>query len=311
MDSPYKEIIDITQDKECAYLILGDGFLGGTLWFNIKGAPILISRNNIDHYLPIKTPTYRAMVFTDKLRYVIEGQFNDLRKQGFKKIVIINAIAFTNTSPKASFGDAFTANMVVPGVITRVVKQQRFHRTEFRIVHVSTACLYTDSRIDRYFEQEQEFFISHNEESVIIEPTNHQPYYFTKLGGEYMYGDVRHQVCILRPRLVYGVSEHPSNLLNKVAKYSCVVDCPQSMTHIDTLCAAAIHAGRHSLTGIYNVVDDGQIKLSDYFPNVPTKQCDTNFKVIWVDNSKLKATGFPIGDGNTIFKNCVDGLSTQ
>lgn len=306
MNSPYKEIVDTTQDKECAYLILGDGFLGGTLWFNLKGCnKELISRNNINYYLPIKTPTYLAMEFTDKLRYAVEGQFNSFRKQGYKKIVIINAIASTNTSPKASFGDAFTANMVVPGVIARVVRQQRFHRTEFRIIQISTACLYDDSRMEV-----DGFWNVHKEDSSITEPSNHQPYYFTKLGGECMYGEVRHQTCILRPRLVYGVSESSSNLLNKVSKYACVVDCPQSMTHIDTLCAAAVYAGRNNLTGIYNVVDDGQIKLSDYFPDIPLKPCDANFKVIWVDNSKLKATGFPTVDGNTIFKNCVDGLST-
>lgn len=119
-------------------------------------------------------------------------------------------------------------------------------------------------------------------------------------------------VCIFRIRMPISKLDHPRNYLNKIFKYTSILDCPNSVTFLDDLTRAVQWAVDNDKRGVYHLTSPLTVSAAEivqlyrYFPNTPKFRYqiigeDELSRLVtaprsncMIDNSKIINEGFPI-----------------
>lgn len=121
------------------------------------------------------------------------------------------------------------------------------HTTGTTVIHIGSGCIYSGSK--NFTEEDASNFdgsfyslckaISERQLQPLIE---------------------RRKSYLLRIRMPFGKEVHPKNLLTKLRHYPRLIDCENSLTHIDDLAKTVAFFLRYRPNGgIYNVVNRGSI----------------------------------------------------
>lgn len=183
---------------------------------------------------------------------------------------------------------AMSVNAFGPQVLLESVRQE----SDALFVHLSTGCLWSVP----------EDAPPINEETSPVPPNF---YAYSKAMGEERL-QTGQDVLIVRLRLPISPVPHPRNLIDKLRRYSRVLNVPESVTFTDTLTRAIQHLAELRCTGIYHVVD-GALTMAavmfEYKRHVDPKH---DFQVVSEHDpkrascrlviDKLLATGFVMYD---------------
>lgn len=155
-----------------------------------------------------------------------------------KADVIINCIGKSNTrwcEDPENFSEALVGNAIVPQLLS-----QHCNAGNKRFVHISTGCLYDRNDVPQ---KETDFLAAHCR------------YTLSKWVGE-NYCDPNKDL-IIRPRLYFGDTESPNNLICKLKKFDRFLDEQNSYTSIHVIVEAVKALLEKEQTGIFNVACDG------------------------------------------------------
>jgi len=262
-------------------LVFGQGFFG----------------KRVQSYLKCRISTQEIHLLAD-----VE---DELKK--FKPKIIINCIGYTGErnvddcerhKDKTLFANTFIPMFLAEAAI----------RGNIKLVHISSGCI---------------FHYNYRTEKPITE--NKIPDFFdlfysrSKIYSELALSDLssQHNILILRPRIPLDVYPHPKNLLNKLLKFSKIVDIPNSVTYVPDFLRALKHFILIDARGIYNTVNKGGLrypKLLDVYkkfvPEFKYQKIDyrelrmvrTN---LLLSVSKLEKTGFKVRNINEALEECV------
>jgi len=110
-------------------------------------------------------------------------------------------------------------------------------------VHIGTGCVYEGD--------------NHGEGYSEADPPNFDGSFYARTKGWIDQLLMEFPVLVLRPRLPFDDSDHPRNLINKLARYSRVLDAKNSLTCLRDFLQAAQHLIARRRTGVYNIVNPG------------------------------------------------------
>lgn len=110
-------------------------------------------------------------------------------------------------------------------------------------VHMSSGCIYAGDNDGRGWSED--------------DPPNFSGSYYskTKAWSEQMLKDF--PVLIVRPRMPFDGTGNPRNLIQKLIKYSKILDEPNSLTYVPDMLSAMRTLIERRATGIYNMVNPG------------------------------------------------------
>ena len=202
-------------------IILGAGFLGQT--FKQYGYDVWGKESPFSHQLPDGTYEYNYDNLLD---------FN----------TIINCIGKSNTKwceKRENFSSALESNYYLPQRLSQFCE-----KNNRKFVHISTGCLYDRNDIPQ---TELSFTAAHCN------------YTITKWAGER--GCNPNRDLILRPRLYFGSSKNPNNLLCKLPNFPYLTNSLDSLTSVDTIVNAAEALLKANVDGVVNVACTGYTSM--------------------------------------------------
>jgi dTDP-4-dehydrorhamnose reductase len=168
--------------------------------------------------------------------------------------VVINAVGKTGT-PNVDWcedhkEETFRSNVLGPLVLAEECRKRGMY-----MVHISSGCIYTGDNGGKGFSED--------------DVPNFQGSYYsrTKQWVEAMLREFsdpvegRGGILMLRIRMPFEPEDHPKNLLSKVAKFTKVIDVPNSITYVPDCVDAAAELIARRCTGIFNMVNPGPVSL--------------------------------------------------
>ena len=161
-------------------------------------------------------------------------------------------------------------NTYAPVVLYHMVEGVSHHiQRPIKFVHLSSGCLWTSKQ--------------NVKETDTPEPPSY--YSWTKAEGEIRLPKDR--CLIVRLRMPLSGTPHPRNFVTKVAKYSEVLDAPNSITCVEDLLPALEKLIRQNATGVYNIANPGDVSPVDVMEWY-TETVDPNhvFKVTTTESLK-------------------------
>jgi len=116
-------------------------------------------------------------------------------------------------------------------------------------VFFSSACIFKSDTPDQI-----------NYEDAIPNP---QCFYtYTKLMAEQLLEEVRPETLIIRPRLLISEHSHPRNTIDKLLKYTQIIDTPESATILEDMFPWIKQQIESGTTGTFNLFNEGTISPS-------------------------------------------------
>jgi 3,5-epimerase/4-reductase len=166
---------------------------------------------------------------------------------------VINAAGKTGR-PNVDWCEEHKEETIRANVTGPLVLLDECRKRGIMLVHLSSGCIYAGDNGGKGFTEEDE-------------PNFHGSFYArSKIWAEQVLkefpaeGPERSRgVLILRLRMPFDDSRHPRSLITKVSKYARVLDEENSLTYLPEFVQAAKILMEKGKTGIYNVVNPGQI----------------------------------------------------
>jgi dTDP-4-dehydrorhamnose reductase len=181
--------------------------------------------------------------------------------------VIINCIAFTNTKPKTS--SEFQANINTN--INFVKDLAEFcDQHDIKLVHISTGDIYGDSQRLRRSKAFKE-----TDSTIVMTEYSAAKY----LAEQFINTD---EHIILRPRLVFGADDLPSNLITKLVKYTNFTPYINSFCSARTIVEATQALILNKACGVFNICNSGVTSMLDLAETI-RDNFDPNKKIASVD----------------------------
>lgn len=260
-------------------LIFGDGFIGRRLH---------------GHY---------NCFISDKRISNITDIIEEIEK--YNATIIINCIGYTGGANvdgcELEVNRTLTSNSLIPLMFAEAAI-----RTEVKLVHISSGCIYN------YFEQPL----------LEEDPPDFFDLYYsrTKIYAERALSALsdKYGILIARIRIPLDFIPHERNLLTKLLTFTQVIDSPNSVTYIPDFMGALSHLIKIDASGIYNLTNSGGLRYPDllavynrYHPHLfsTISSCEDIGKVrtnLLLSTHKLESTGFKIRDINSILVECVN-----
>lgn len=162
--------------------------------------------------------------------------------------VVINA-AGKGGMPNVDWCEDHRRETVHSNVLGPLVLLEQCAKRSIYLVHIGTGCVYQGDNGGRgYFESD---------------PPNFEGSYYSRTKGwvDRMLDDF--PVLVLRPRMLLDDSDHPRNLIAKLAGYTHVLDVKNSMTCLRDFLLAAQQLIARGRTQIYNLVNPGAMSPAD------------------------------------------------
>jgi dTDP-4-dehydrorhamnose reductase len=218
-------------------------------------------------------------ICTDKInRYEDLENFYNINKPK----VIVCAIGFTGTpntdNCEQNVEKTISSNTFIPVYLAELT----FRHPEVHIVDIASGCIFDDS--DKPYSEED----IGNYEGLL--------YSRTKIyAEEILKYPVRlgRKISICRIRIPIDHIPSPKNVLDKLIGYKKVLDIPNSITYIPTLCRGLDFIIKNKVYGIINLVNEGTIRypklMDEYKKYVPDFEYSiTDLKTIGVKRTNLE-----------------------
>jgi dTDP-4-dehydrorhamnose reductase len=199
-----------------------------------------------------------------------------------KPEVIVCAIGFTgrpNTDNcEQNIEKTISSNTFIPVYLAEL----SFRHPEVHIISIASGCIFNDS--DKAYTEEdignyEGLFYSRSKiyaEEILKYPV--------RLGRK---------ISICRIRIPIDYIPSPRNVLDKLINYKTILDIPNSITYVPTLCRGLDFIVKHNVYGVINLVNEGTIRypklLDEYKKYVPDFQYKiTDLKTIGVKRTNLE-----------------------
>jgi len=235
--------------------------------------------------------------------------FSDAEKlvKKFHPKIIINCIGITgkrNVDDCELEKDAtLLANSFVP-----IILAEACLRNKIKLVHISSGCIfnydYKKNKPIREHSQDYFFKLFYSRSKIYAERA------LEALAKDY-------NILIARIRIPLLNAKHPKNVLDKLLKYSKVIDVPNSVTYIPDFVKAIKHLIKIDARGVYNVVNKGGLRYPDliatyqkYVPAfkmqiIPLNKLGLIRTNLLLSTIKLEKTGFKVRNINSVLEECV------
>lgn len=266
-------------------LILGKGFIG----------------SHLQKTLGCQITKARVHSYKDALRII----------KKYNPKILINCIGVTGEKNvddcELDIDGVLTANSFIP-----VILAEACLRNNIKLVHISSGCIFNyDYKENRPIKEESEdYFLKlfYSRSKIYAERA------IEKLSRDY-------NILILRLRIPLVNEKNPKNLLDKLLKYSKIIDMPNSITYIPDFVRAVKYLLKIDARGIYNIVNRGGLRYpklmqvyQKYFPGYKYKVISLkNLKLtrtnLILSVAKLQKTGFKVRDINSVLDECVRSWS--
>lgn len=262
-------------------LILGKGFIGSKLQEELNAE------------------------ISDKMILSFEDAEGEIKR--FDPEIIINCIGITG---KRNVDDCelvkdqtLIANSFVP-----IILGEAALRRGIRLVHISSGCIYhydytcgtaiIEDNVPDFFELFYSRSKIYSEQALKI------------LSAKYPF-------LTVRIRIPLDNHPHPKNLLDKLIRYTKVVDIPNSVTYIPDFTKAVKHLIEINAKGIYNVVNKGALRYPALMEIYKKYAPDFKYQVIdykelnlvrtnlILSTEKLEKSGFKVRDIKDVLEECV------
>ena len=233
----------------------------------------------------------------------------DKEVKRFNPGILINCIGITGRRNvddcELVKDEALLANSFLPIMLAEVAL-----RRGIKLVHISSGCIFnydykkdpplTEGRAPDYFD----LFYSRSKiysEQALLPLSKKYPF------------------LISRIRIPLDDRPHPKNILDKLIRYKKAIDIPNSVTYIPDFVKALKHLIKVQATGIYNVVNSGALRyprlLDTYkkydpkfeYKKISLKSLNLSRTNLILSARKLKDSGFPVRDINSVLDECVRG----
>ena len=233
----------------------------------------------------------------------------DKEVKRFNPGILINCIGITGRRNvddcELVKDEALLANSFLPIMLAEVAL-----RRGIKLVHISSGCIFnydykkdsplTEGRAPDYFD----LFYSRSKiysEQALFPLSKKYP------------------LLICRIRIPLDDRPHPKNILDKLIRYKKAIDIPNSLTYIPDFIKALKHLIKVQATGIYNVVNSGALRyprlLDIYkkydpkfeYKKISLKSLNLSRTNLILSARKLKDSGFPVRDINSVLDECVRG----
>ncbi len=162
-----------------------------------------------------------------------------------KPDIVINAVGKTGR-PNIDWCETHKEETVLSNVCATANLAMQSSLRKIYFVHLGSGCIYNGDNNGKGFSEEDE-------------PNFYGPQFYakTKILSEKILKEF--PSLILRIRMPIDDKPHDRNLIDKLSRYNSLVDIPNSMTTIPQFLEATEKLIRRQKTGIYNMVNPGQI----------------------------------------------------
>ncbi|MBC8501464.1 MAG: sugar nucleotide-binding protein [Nanoarchaeota archaeon] len=203
--------------KKIKYLIFGDGYLGNKLNDFLDHS--IISKVHIKSVDDVKK---------EIIKYNPEFVINSIGKVGKPNVDWCE----THKS------ETLFANVIVPALMVEACQE-----LNKKMVHLGTGCIYSGDNNSKGFSEEDE--------------PNFDGSFYSR--SKQMAEKILKEFNVLQIRLRMPVDSIPNkrNLITKILKFDKIINIPNSVTIIDDFLIAAKKLMDKSVTGIFNVVNQG------------------------------------------------------
>ncbi|MBU6370951.1 MAG: NAD-dependent epimerase/dehydratase family protein [Patescibacteria group bacterium] len=220
--------------------------------------------------------------------------------------VIVCAIGFTGASNvddcEKDIDRTIQANTVVPIYLAEL----SFRFPDVHILDISTGCMFADP--DREYDDDD------------IGDYDALFYSRTKIYAEEMLKYPARQgrkISICRIRLILDWKSSAKNALDKLIRYKTIIDIPNSLTYVPTMCRAFDFIIANKVYGVINIVNDGTLRypklLDEYKKYVPSYSYEiTTLKKLGIDRTnvrllprRLAELGFKNETVDEVVRDCV------
>lgn len=209
--------------------------------------------------------------------------------------VIINTIAETDTRRCESKEvrivlQCFRLNSILPMSLSEYCK-----KTQKKLIHISTACLYAENTIGEV------------DEYSYIEPKT--VYFLQKYYGE---KTLHSNDLVIRGRLFFGQYNFKSNLITKIKNFKTLSDDHNSFTSVHSISRILPLLLDKNANGVYNIVaeqssslyklllENGITDIGKYVPKANEYRAPN----LIVRNTRLKELGIVVENLNEEFSRC-------
>lgn len=225
----------------------------------------------------------------------------------YKPEIIINCIGITGKRNvddcELDIDGVLFANSFIPVILAEICL-----RNNLKLVHISSGCIFN-------FDYKKDLPIKEGNEDYFFKLFYSRSKIYADRAIEKLSRD--YNILILRIRIPLINEKHPKNLLDKLLKYNKVIDILNSVTYIPDFVKAVKHLLNINVKGVYNVVNNGDLRypklMQVYQKYVPSYR----FQVITpkklglvrtdliLSTSKLEKSGFKVRSINLILDECV------
>ena len=133
--------------------------------------------------------------------------------------------------------------------VTQAVRMAKLLRPDQKYVFLSSACIFkSETALDINYEDSK--------------PQPQCYYTESKLEAERQLKECSPDALIIRPRLLISEKAHPRNTINKLLKYTDVIDCQESATILEDLIVKIKELVAYDEKGAFNIFNQGTISPS-------------------------------------------------
>lgn len=250
--------------------------------------------------------------------------------------VVVNCIGFCG-SPNVDQCEIERSKTYMSNVVLPLMLAEACQKRDIQLIHIGSGCIFfgespnifwTDPRAGATAAK------SFNYEATILPSSqridlgwmendfaNPKSYYSKcKYACDLALGQMDN-VTTLRIRMPVSTQNTPRNFINKVKNYRQVIDVPNSMTFIEDLVGVVDWVIDNHKTGIYHVVNPGELSAADVMREYQKYVPSHKFEVITemeldtmtlakrsnciINGNKLKSEGYIMTPSDIALKNCM------
>jgi UDP-glucose 4,6-dehydratase len=226
---------------------------------------ITLGKGFVSDHLPYETILERITPDTAEINKILDK---------YKPDVLINCLGRTGT-PNVDWCESnkeatALANTIIPTMVADACAQKNIH-----FIHIGSGCI--------FYGNSPYFYKTEGTDQPTVDPgweegdfANPESYYSkTKFAADLLLGNMSN-TSILRVRMPISNKNHQRNLLNKLAKYTKVIDIPNSVTFMSDFINCVDWVALNQKTGIYHVTNPGTVTaaqiMNEYKKYVPSHQ---------------------------------------
>lgn len=252
----------------------------------------------------------------------------------YKPDILINCIGFCGFPSidqcEIKQAETFNANTVLP-----VMLANECHQRDIRLINIGSGCIFSQASPHkdysrwkpcvRSYDDDIEFSHERTEYPDLgwreTDPANPPSLYSkSKYACDLLLENYKN-ITTLRIRMPLSEKNHPRNLLNKLLRYSRVIEESNSISDLKDVSRAVEHAITKELSGIFHCTNSEPIKHSQildeykkYYPGHTYEKISANEldkltiakrSNCILDNTKLRSTGFEFTPTQESIKMCV------